>query len=298
MELRDIEIFLTLAEELHFGRTAERLHLTQARVSQSIKKQERAIDAALFERTSRKVTLTPIGRQLRDELQPAYDQVQQSLQNAIAAGRGITGTLHVGYYGSDAAGVLHTVRDAFCLRHPHCDVRIVEIQLNNGLSSLQTGQVDMLLTRLPADLPELTVGQALFAEPKVLAVSSQHPLARRTSLTLEDLADVEVLQNPSAIADSWDEYHSPKHTPSGRAIRHVPGAETFVGMLALVAAGKGVYPEGGRSSQYYIRPDITYVPFSDTPPLEWALIWLSTRETARIRAFDQTAHDLAREIGE
>ena len=59
MELRDIEVFLTLAEELHFGRTAERLHVTPARVSQAIKKQERAIGAALFERTSRVVRLTP-----------------------------------------------------------------------------------------------------------------------------------------------------------------------------------------------------------------------------------------------
>ncbi|GAA3164734.1 LysR family transcriptional regulator [Nonomuraea salmonea] len=72
MELRDIEIFLTLAEELHFGRTAERLHVTPARVSQAVKKQERRIGAALFERSSRAVALTPIGRQLFADLAPAY----------------------------------------------------------------------------------------------------------------------------------------------------------------------------------------------------------------------------------
>ena len=68
MELRDIEIFLTLAEELHFTRTAERLHVTQARVSQAIKKQERRIGAALFERNNRQVALTPIGQQLFDDI--------------------------------------------------------------------------------------------------------------------------------------------------------------------------------------------------------------------------------------
>ncbi|MGI5524918.1 LysR family transcriptional regulator [Micromonospora sp. CA-259024] len=67
MELRDIEIFLTLAEELHFTRTAERLHVTQARVSQAIKKQERRIGAALFERNNRNVALTPIDQRLFDD---------------------------------------------------------------------------------------------------------------------------------------------------------------------------------------------------------------------------------------
>ncbi|MBE1592110.1 LysR family transcriptional regulator [Nonomuraea angiospora] len=72
VELRDIEIFLTLAEELHFSRTAERLHITQARVSQAIKKQERSIGAALFERSSRQVRLTPLGEQLHRDLSAGY----------------------------------------------------------------------------------------------------------------------------------------------------------------------------------------------------------------------------------
>jgi len=80
VELRDIEVFLTLAEELHFGRTAERLHVTPARVSQAIKKQERAIGAALFERTSRVVRLTPAGERLRDDLEPGYRRLWAGLR--------------------------------------------------------------------------------------------------------------------------------------------------------------------------------------------------------------------------
>jgi hypothetical protein len=60
-------------------------------------------------------------------------------------------------------------------------------------------------------------------------------------------------------------------------------------MLALVGTGKGVYPEGARAMRFYARPDITYVPFRDAPPLDWGLVWLGARETARIRAFDQAA---------
>jgi DNA-binding transcriptional LysR family regulator len=97
LELRDIEIFLALAEELHFGRTAERLHVSPARVSQAIKKQERLIGVELFVRTSRSVLLTPAGERLRDELAPGHRQIQAATTSAAAAARGIGGELRVGY---------------------------------------------------------------------------------------------------------------------------------------------------------------------------------------------------------
>lgn len=87
VELRDIEIFLTLAEELHFGRRAERLHVSPARVSQAIKKQERAIGAQLFERTSRQVRLTPVGEAVLQRLKPAYEGIQDALAEVINVAR-------------------------------------------------------------------------------------------------------------------------------------------------------------------------------------------------------------------
>jgi len=88
MERRDAEIFLTLAEELHFGRTAERLFVSQARVSQSIKKLERRIGAPLFERTSRHVALTPIGRQLHRDIGPAYRRISGAWPERCRRGGG------------------------------------------------------------------------------------------------------------------------------------------------------------------------------------------------------------------
>ncbi|WP_449064607.1 LysR family transcriptional regulator [Planomonospora algeriensis] len=117
MELRDIEIFLTLAEELHFGRTATRLRLSPARVTQAIQKQERLIGAPLFERTNRLVRLTPVGRQLRDDLRPLHAGLRESVQRAQLTGQGITGTLRVGLLPAN----IHDLRpywDAFRLRHP------------------------------------------------------------------------------------------------------------------------------------------------------------------------------------
>jgi DNA-binding transcriptional LysR family regulator len=83
VELRDIEIFLTLAEELHFGRAAERLHVSQARISQAVNQQERRLGGARFDRSNRRqIRLTPLGRQLRDDLQPIYAGLHDSLERA------------------------------------------------------------------------------------------------------------------------------------------------------------------------------------------------------------------------
>lgn len=93
MEQRDAQTFLTLAEELHFGRTAERLHVSTAQVSKAVKKLERQVGAPLFHRSSRKVTLTPIGERLRDDILPGYELIQGGFARAIAAGRNVNSTL-------------------------------------------------------------------------------------------------------------------------------------------------------------------------------------------------------------
>ncbi len=96
MELRDIEIFLALAEELHFGRTAERLHVTSSRVSHAIKQQERRIGTALFERTSRTVRLTPAGEQLYQILRPAYEGIIDGIEKISVSVGESGGTLTLG----------------------------------------------------------------------------------------------------------------------------------------------------------------------------------------------------------
>ena len=103
VEHRDLEVFLTLADELHFGRTAERLHVSTARVSQTLRKLERQVGVPLFERTSRRVALTPVGRQLRDDVGPAFRQIQDGVQRAVTAGRDVTGLLRVGFFRAAAS---------------------------------------------------------------------------------------------------------------------------------------------------------------------------------------------------
>jgi DNA-binding transcriptional LysR family regulator len=292
MEQREIEAFLTLADELHFGRTAERLHVSTARISQAIKTLERRVGAPLFERTSRRVALTPLGRRLHEDLRPAYQRIQEGLERAIAAGRGVDGVLRVGFVNAAAGRLILLVADGFRARHPRCAVEIREVQVGDCLVALRAGEIDVLLATFPIEEADLTTGSVLLSEPRVLAVSSRHPFARRESVSLEDLARDEVLRAPCSDLGYWEAARVPERTPGGRRIERGQVTVTFQEMLTLIGAGRGVYPVGAHATRYYTRPDVTYVPFRDAPPLEWGLIWRTSAETSRVRAFDEAARDI------
>ncbi|WP_405662797.1 LysR family transcriptional regulator [Streptomyces sp. NBC_01166] len=292
MELREIEIFLALAEELHFGRTADRLHVTPARVSQVIKKQERAIGAELFKRTSRNVQLTDIGRQLRDGLAVGYQQIHDALAAAAAAGKGISGELRVAYSAAWAGNLVVAAADTFRTRHPDCVVHIQDSQLNDPLGPMRDGSRDIQLSELPIDEPDIVSGPVLFSEPRALVVPAGHPFAERETVSVEDLAEaplVTITGQPQYFLD----LHYPRHTPKGRPIPRGPSTTAWQEVLALVGAGKGVSPTSLRAAQYYSRPDIVYVPFRDAPPVEYGLLWPATGNTPKVRAFVQAVLETA-----
>jgi DNA-binding transcriptional LysR family regulator len=292
VELRDIEIFLTLAEELHFGRTAERLHVTPARVSQAIKKQERTIGAELFERTSRVVRLTPVGEQLRVELEAGYRQIRQAIGGAAAAVRGISGTVRVGFSGPWCGDLIVKAAEVFRDRYPACGVQSVERLLADRFGPLRTGEIDLQLTELPADEPDIVNGPILFRERRALQVPLGHPLAGRQAVTLEDYGDCEVIVVEN-VPDYFLDFHAPRRTPSGRPIRRAPAARSFQEVQSLIAAGKGVQPVSLRAAAYHGRPDTVIVPFQDAPPIEYGFTWLAGGDTARVQAFVRTVLDVA-----
>jgi DNA-binding transcriptional LysR family regulator len=297
VEQREIEAFLTLADELHFGRSAERLHVSTARISQVIKTLERRVGAPLFERTSRRVALTPLGRRLHEDLWPAYQRIQEGLDRAIAAGRGIDGVLRVGFVNAAAGQLILLVADAFRARHPGCAVEIHEAQVSDCLLALRAGEIDVLLATFPIEEADLSTGSVLLSEPRVLAVSSRHPFARRESVSVEDLARDEVLRAPCSDLDYWEAARVPERTPGGRRIERGQLTATFQEMLTLIGAGQGVYPVGAHATRYYTRPDVTYVPIRDAPPLDWGLIWRTSAETSGIRAFDEAAREVIKARG-
>ncbi|PXY22532.1 LysR family transcriptional regulator [Prauserella muralis] len=284
MERRDIEVFLTLAEELHFGRTAERLRLSQARVSQTIKQAERQIGAPLFDRTSRRVELTPIGRRLRDDLLPAHRQIETALATAVAAGRGTDGELRVAFEAPAVADLIGELLERFRRRLPGCRVRVREAPFADPLDALRRAEADVLVTALPVNVAGFETGPVVHTEPLLLAVSSRHPFARRRAVSLEDLARDTVLHAawPTAAAQPAD---IPWLTPTGAPITRGPAAATVQEVFALVAAGDGVCPVAAHAAAYFARPTLAFLPFTDAPPLEWGLVWRRAAETARVRAF-------------
>lgn len=170
MERREIETFLTVAEELHFTRAAERLRVSTARVSQTIKQLERRVGVPLFERTSRRVVLTPVGRRLYEDLRPAYQQIQTGIERAVRAGREVRGLLRVGFVGAAAGQFVLDAARVFQARYPECDVQIRENQVTDAFGPLRADEIDMLLTTLPVGEPDLSTGPVLFREDVLLAV--------------------------------------------------------------------------------------------------------------------------------
>ncbi|MEV6276291.1 LysR family transcriptional regulator [Nocardia sp. NPDC051832] len=295
MERAEMEIFLTLAHELHFGRTAARLHVSPALVTQIVQKIERRLGVALFARTSRRVALTEVGQMLRDELQPLYEAIGLALSRAESAGRGMTGTLTVGFMGSQSGRWVYAARDLFARRHPDCVVRIVETHLHHHVAQLRAGAADLLLITLPIDEPDLTVGAVVTRGTRYLGVAANHRLAARESASFDDLAGETFVAVTDSVPDYWIDYHFPRQTPSGQPIgRHNDPCATYAETLGLVALGQAIVPGDAQLPLLYQRPDIRFIAVPDMPPIEQGIVW-RTRDDAdpRIRAFAEVVMEIA-----
>ncbi|MER7760366.1 LysR family transcriptional regulator [Streptomyces sp. NPDC097619] len=289
MERHEMDAFLMLAEELHFRRATERLGLAQDRISQTIKKLERRIGAPLFERTSRRVALTAVGLQLREDLLPAREQMESALARAVSAGRGIEGILDIGYSSPMAAEVLIKAADLLQSRHPACEVRIHEIQLTDLYGPLRSGLVDLQVTEGPMAEPDLTAGPVLFRQDRVLLVSRDHPFAGYESVSVEDLADTKLITLSGNMPDYWMAEHYPRRTPAGRTVPVGGTANFWPATLVLVAADKGVTSSCAGAEPYLGRPDIVWIPFRDAPTVDCTFIRARQGDSARTRAFIDTA---------
>ncbi|MFF3552629.1 LysR family transcriptional regulator [Streptomyces tsukubensis] len=291
MELRDIEIFLTLSEELHFGRTAERLHVSAARISQAIKKQERSIGAKLFERTSRRVQLTPVGEQLRGDLRPVFQNLKTSVDRARLTAQGKTDVLKIGLMVTNGHELRH-FWDAFRSQHPQWGLRLSHNGYMDPFARLRNGEIDLLLSWLPVEEPDLTVGPVLFMEPRVALVSTDHRLAGCSSVTVEAFADHGVVGPDGPQPDYFEDAFVPFSAPSNRAIERKFRVTTLDQMYTLVADGEVIHLLGNQVTRYYARPDVTYVPVRGLPLLEWGLVRRSDDDSPMVRAFERMARGL------
>jgi DNA-binding transcriptional LysR family regulator len=295
VDLRELRLFLTLAEELHFGRTAEKLRLTPSRVSQSLRQLEHKLGGQLVHRTSRRVQLTPYGQQLQRELQPALEQLDGVLERSNAAARTLEGTLRLGLLSGPAGGPhLVEIIDAFEAQHPECSVEVVQLSWDDPFGPLREKDVDLMASWVPLEQPDLVVGPTLARQSRVLAVAGGHPLAGRDSVDVEELSDAPVVR-----FDNWpEELHQalfPLRTPAGRPIegRRIPvGERALFGLAVRVARGEIVFPTVPSAVPHMGELDLAFVPITGMPLFRSALVWRRPARDPKLRAFVRVARDV------
>jgi DNA-binding transcriptional LysR family regulator len=286
VEIREIRVFLVLAEELHFGRTAERLYLSPTRVSQTVRALEKQLGGRLFERTSRRVRLTRLGERLRDGLRPVHEELNRVVDEVRVTGDAVTGELRLALYSQLVGGprIAEVIR-RYEERNPDSRVTIKDPPIAEGLEGLRRGELDLIASWLPLDEPDMTIGPILAC---VLAVRDTHPLAERGYATVEDLADHSVIDRPGLPEVTRDAL-GPRTSPSGRSIER---RRTRMDFLTLVARGAAVHPTVASSAAYMAFPGVTYVPLRGLPQIRSALVWLTAAESAAIRAFVLAAREV------
>ncbi|MBI0293065.1 LysR family transcriptional regulator [Streptomyces sp. PRKS01-29] len=277
MDLRTLRYFVAVAEELHFGRAAARLHMSQPPLSRAIKQLETGLGAALFRRSSAGVTLTPVGAVLLDEARALLDHADR-VRVRVAAAAG-TASLTVGILGDGADPGAVRLAGAYHRRHPGVEVHIRETDLTDPTCGLHAGLVDVALTRGPFDGTGLTVRE-LRADPVGALLRADDPLARRAGLKLADLADRRWFLFPEGTDPLWRSYWSggePRQGPVVRGVQECRQAVLWNGTVGMTLVGHEP-PEG-----------LTVVPLIDMEPSRVVVAWNEADTNPLIRSFADIA---------
>ncbi|MHC5262790.1 LysR family transcriptional regulator [Streptomyces sp. UC4497] len=277
MELRTLRYFVAVAEELHFGRAATRLHMSQPPLSRAIKQLETEVGAALFDRSPAGVTPTAVGVVLLDEARALLERADL-VRDRVAAAAG-SAALTVGVLGDSTDPGVTRLAAAHSRAHPRVEVRIRETDLTDPTCGLHAGLVDIALTRGPFDETGLAVRE-LRADPVGALLRDDDPLARRDSLALADLADRRWFVFPPGTDPAWQAYWSggrPREGPVVRTVQECQQAVLWNGTVGMTLLGH--------------RPGqgLTVVPLSDMPPSRVVAAWSDGDTNPLIRSFVQLA---------
>ena len=290
-DLRLIEYFITVAEELHFGRAAERLHIAQPSLSQQIRQLERQLGVTLLERDSRNVRLTSAGETLLREGRRTLSQARHAIQATRSAG---ARQLTVGFYGTAATVLLPDVLSAYGRQLPAVDVSVRELLLGS-VGDVLDGRVDIAFTRLLPGQTELEV-EVLARESRLAALACAHPLAGRQSLTFPELRNESFIVNPAVPATAPPARWLSEQRRHGLPGRIAGRAASVQEILTLVAAGRGVCLVPSAVRAHHPRSDVVYVPVTDAEPAVISLAWPPGRLNPDVEAFLQVARTIAGQL--
>ncbi|MFF7441855.1 LysR family transcriptional regulator [Streptomyces sp. NPDC008122] len=277
MELRSLRYFVAVAEELHFGRAATRLHMSQPPLSRAIKQLESDVGAPLFTRSPKGVTLTPVGSVLLDEARALLDHADR-VRVRLSAAAGVE-TITVGILGDGTDPGVARLAAAYRRSHPGIDIRIRDTDLTDPTCGLRAGLVDVALTRAPFDETALTV-RVLRSDPVGAVLNADDPLARRDGLRLAELGDRRWFRFPQGTDPVWQSYWNggrPREGPVGRAVQECLQAVLWNGTVGLAPLGHDLPAEPAA------------VPLLDMPPSRVVAVWNEGDTNPLIRSFIEIA---------
>ncbi|MFG2918701.1 LysR family transcriptional regulator [Kitasatospora sp. NPDC048298] len=277
MELRTLRYFVAVAEELHFGRAATRLHMSQPPLSRAIKRLEAEVGALLFARSPTGVTLTPVGSVLLDEARALLDHAER-VRVRVGAAAGVA-TVTIGILGDGTDPGAARLAAAFRRSRPGVDIRIRETDLTDPTCGLRVGLVDVALTRAPFDETALTV-RTLRADPVGVVLRADDPLAGRDGLRSAELDDRRWFRFPQGTDPRWQSYwHGgrPREGPVVRTVQECLQAVLWNGTVGLAPLG------------HNLPAELAVVPLTDIPPSRVVAAWNEGDTNPLIRSFGEIA---------
>ncbi|WP_234335887.1 LysR family transcriptional regulator [Streptomyces sp. NRRL S-1022] len=273
MELRILRYFVAVAEELHFGRAATRLHMSQPPLSRAIKQLEADVGAPLFTRSPTGVTLTPVGAVLLEEARALLDHAAR-VRARVSAAAGVA-AITIGILGDGTDPGVARLAAAYRRSHPGIEIRIRDTDLTDPTCGLRAGLVDVALTRSPFDETALTV-RALRADPVGVVLRADDPLARRDSLRLAELSDRRWFQFPQGTDPLWQSYWNggrPREGPVVHTVQECLQAVLWNGTVGLAPLG------------HDLPAELAVVPLIDMPPSRVVAVWNEGDTSPLIRSF-------------
>lgn len=285
VELRHFRAFLAVAEELHFGRAAERLHMAQPPLSQQIRQLERDLGVQLFSRNTRSVELTSAGEAMLEPARRVFVDVEDAERAARAGGRGEYGRVTVGFAGASSNSALPVLARAVRSSYPNVELEMHgQLYANAALARIVDGSLDLGFIRLPFIAPGVEY-QVIEREQLVVALPVDHPLANRSELSLRDLATEPWVSFPADSGSSLQSLLQQVCLAAGFSPNVVQAAPDSYTIIALVGAHVGVTLTLTSVMRANLDESVAYRPLTDAVPVvESAIGWSSLNPSAALRS--------------
>ncbi len=293
MELRHLRYFVVVAEELHFRRAAERLHMSQPPLSQQIRALEEEIGVQLLARNQRRVELTAAGAAFLVRAREILEAVEDAARLARRVQRGEVGRLAVGFVGSAMYSFVPELLRAFRESAPDITLRLQELGTSDQIRQLEDGRLDVGFMRLPRQHPELMI-ETVMEEPVIVALPDLHPLAAHTELTLEDLRGQPLVLLSRTGAPGL---RAALEGAIGNEDDIVQEAVEMQTLIGLVAAGVGLslVPQ---SVRLLMRQGVSYRPLAGDLGVRLEMAWRKSDESPLLAKFLAMARAAAPAEGE